>query len=327
MKKILLIGGEGYIGRVISKYFLKKNYKVISIDNYLYGKENYPNIIVNNNYCFVNAEITNQSVLKRYIDDAENVILLGGLVGDPITKIYPQLSHEVNDLGIRKIIDMCMQVKKIRFIFISTCSNYGLIPENIKADENYKLEPLSLYAKSKVSAEKHILSYKNKTLAIPTILRFATAFGLSDRMRFDLTINQFVRALQQKEDLIVFDENTWRPYCHVNDFARAIETVINSDENITNFEIFNCGSDENNFTKKMIVDAIKNHIKQGKVIYKQNDSDPRNYRVDFSKIRSQLLFEAKYSVEDGIIEIFTALEKNYFNFNSTCKFGNYDIPR
>tara|TARA_B110000858_G_C17751399_1_gene449865 strand:+ start:397 stop:1386 length:990 start_codon:yes stop_codon:yes gene_type:complete len=326
MKKILLIGGEGYIGRVITSYFLKLGYKVTSIDNYIYGINNYAKEISHTNYTFINTGMSNIQIIKKYIIEADNIVLLGGLVGDPITKKYPELSNEINNTSVKNIIDICMQVEKIKFIFISTCSNYGLIPEDIKADEDYRLEPLSLYAKSKVSAENHIMSYKNKTLAIPTILRFATAFGLSERMRFDLTVNQFVKELKQNEELIVFDENTWRPYCHVVDFARAIEAVINSDINIINFEIFNCGSDKNNYTKKMIVDEVHRHINKGKVIYRKNDGDPRNYRVNFQKIKSQLFFETKYSIGDGIVEISDALDGNIFDFDSDCEFGNYKIP-
>ncbi len=327
MKDLLLIGGEGYIGRAISAYFLNLDYKITSIDNHIHGSENYPKQIDHSNYKFVRADMNNLYLIKDFIHESTNIVLLGGLVGDPITKKYPNLSHEINDLAVKNIIDLCMQLKQKRFIFVSTCSNYGLIPEDVTADENYKLDPLSLYAKAKVNAEKYIMSYKNKTAITPTILRFANAFGLSDRMRFDLTINQFVRSLQQNQELMVFDENTWRPYCHVTDFARAISSVISAKKELINFEIFNCGSDNNNYTKKMIIDEIFNFIKRGSISYKENDSDPRNYRVNFSKIKKQLKFEAKYSVEHGIKEIFTALENKNFNFESDCKYGNYIINK
>ena len=325
MNNILLVGGEGYIGRVISNHFLDLNYKVYSIDNYIYGIDNYPPKIKNDNFTFINADMANKDAIEEYIINSKNVILLAGLVGDPITKKYPYLSNQVNDKGIKNIIDICMLNKDIKLIFTSTCSNYGLIPENVRADENYKLDPLSLYAKSKVRAEKYILSFKGKTESIPTILRFATAFGLSDRMRFDLTINQFVRALEENKELVVFDEHTWRPYCHVKDFARAIEAIVSSEKSVCNFEVFNCGSDRNNFTKKMIIDEICKYTKTGKVVYKQNDSDPRNYKVNFDKINSQIGFDAKYDVDFGIREIKQAMKDNLFDFNSKCEYGNYEI--
>jgi nucleoside-diphosphate-sugar epimerase len=112
-----------------------------------------------------------------------------------------------------------------------------LIKEDELADENFELNPLSLYAKAKVGAELHLMSKKGKVQYTGTVLRFATAFGLSPRMRFDLSVSEFVRDLYFGEELLVFDEHTWRPYCHVRDFARLIDLVINADSENVNFEI------------------------------------------------------------------------------------------
>jgi nucleoside-diphosphate-sugar epimerase len=325
MNKILLLGGEGYIGNVVSKYFLDLGFEVTSIDNYIYGSHNYPKTLKHHNFNFIKGDIADEEILNKYIASAENIVLLAGLVGDPITKKYPEISNQINNVSINKVIDRCMKNQNCKFIFVSTCSNYGLIPEDITADEDYKLEPLSLYAKSKVNAEKYIMSYKGKTSTVATILRFATAFGVSDRMRFDLTVNQFVKSLYGNETLTVFDEHTWRPYCHVIDFARAIESVFLAEENICNFEIFNCGSDENNYTKKMILNEISKNIKSGKIVYMKNDTDPRNYRVNFQKIKSKLSFHAKYSVNFGINELINMLKDDYFNFNTRNEYGNYTI--
>ena len=138
-------------------------------------------------------------------------------------------------------------------------------------------------------------------------------------MRFDLTVNQFVKELSVEKKIEVYDPDTWRPYCHVKDFARAIHKVLNAKKKDINFEVFNCGSDQNNYTKKMLVDEIKQLIPNGTIIYKENDLDPRNYRVDFSKINSVLDFKTEYSIKDGIEEI----NNNRFDFNSNNLFGNY----
>ncbi len=325
MNRILLLGGEGYIGNVVSKYFLDLGYEVTSIDNCIYGLHNYPKISPHHNFTFIKGNIADEQILEKYIERAENIVLLAGLVGDPITKKYPEISNQINNIAINKVIDRCMKNQNCKFIFASTCSNYGLIPENITADEDYKLEPLSLYAKSKVNAEKYIMSHKDRTSTVTTILRFATAFGVSERMRFDLTVNQFVKSLYENETLTVFDEHTWRPYCHVIDFARAIESVFSADKNLCNFEIFNCGSDENNFTKEMILSEISKYIKSGKIVYRKNDSDPRNYRVNFQKIKSKLSFHAEYSVNFGVTEIINKLKNDYFKFDTKNEYGNYTI--
>ena len=129
-------------------------------------------------------------------------------------------------------------------IFISTCSNYGIIEEGSLADEDFELKPLSLYAKSKVSAERFLLAQAGNVDYAATVLRFATAFGLAPRMRFDLTVNEFVKDLYEKGEILVYDADTWRPYCHVNDFARLVRVVLEAPSDAINFEVFNAGGEE-----------------------------------------------------------------------------------
>ena len=328
MKNILLIGGEGYVGNVLCQNLMQNNYSVISIDNLLYDNHQ---CVINkcyfNNYKFVFGDMCDDRLLKPLIDSSDIVILLAGLVGDPITKNFPKESHKINDEGVMKVIKICADSDIERFIFISTCSNYGLIKGNELADENHELNPLSLYAESKVKAEKYILSLKDKTDMNPTILRFATAFGLSPRMRFDLTISNFTRDLFLNNELIVYDANTWRPYCHVKDFARLIKTVIEAPLSKTSFEVFNVGGDSNNATKQMIVDKILNRVPNGRVVYQENGNDARNYRVSFEKIKSYFGFNPKYSIDDGINELIDSIQNHVFdNIEKSQNFyGNYSI--
>lgn len=196
MKNVLLIGGSGYVGTVVTSHFLKLGYKVRVIDQFVYQNQNsIQSFLGDENYEFFKGDFADYSILESASNGIDNVVILGGLVGDPITKKYPELSNEINELGIVKCIDFfdTKQIKKL--IFISTCSNYGLIGENQLADEQYELNPLSLYAKAKVQAELHLISKKGKVNYTGTILRFATAFGLSPRMRFDLSLSEFVRDL------------------------------------------------------------------------------------------------------------------------------------
>ncbi len=143
-------------------------------------------------------------------------------------------------------------------------------------------------------------------------------------MRFDLTINQFTKSIFEDDELEVFDSNTWRPYCHVKDFARALEKVLNANRKTTNFQVFNVGNDKNNFTKKQIVEQIFRFIPGNKVVFTNKKRDPRNYKVDFSKIYKTLNFKIEYSVNDGIeemIDFFKENKKILNTFNHT-KFGN-----
>ena len=258
---------------------------------------------------------------------ADAIVILAGLVGDPITKKYPVQSNQTNLLGMSNLIEHLSKGanKSKKVIFISTCSNYGLMPEDKLADEKSELSPLSLYAKAKVEMEKLVI---DKTLAGTihgTVLRFATAFGLSHRMRFDLTVNQFTREIALGNDLLVFDADTWRPYCHVNDFARLVDMVIQSDSSVTKGQIFNAGGDSNNYTKRGLIELLSNKLNVENVTYKNNGVDPRNYRVSFNKIKSALNFEPKYSVEDGIDEILNAIQRGFYrtDIDDNNMYGNY----
>ena len=328
MRKILLIGGEGYIGNVVSEHLLSSGYEVVSYDFLLYKNNNCVlNHVNHSNYSFVYGDINDSNKLKNVMRKVDAVVLLAGLVGDPITKKYPVESAAINDDGVRNVIDICAELHVENFIFISTCSNYGLIQNNEKADENYPLNPLSLYAKSKVGAEKHILGLKGKTRMNPTILRFATAFGISPRMRFDLTVSEFTRELAIGNELLVFDADTWRPYCHVRDFARLIHLVLEADNNKVSFEVFNAGGEVNNATKQMIVDKILTQVPGGKVSYQAHGSDPRNYRVNFYKVSEVLGFEPKYTIDDGITELKSMIDNHIFDLVESNRdfHGNYTI--
>jgi len=323
-KNILLAGGAGYIGTVLTDFFLENNFKVICVDSLIYSqKECIKGFLNNKNYEFIESNIANinQDILKK----VKNVIILSGLVGDPITKKYPEDSEKNNFHEIKFFINSCNKKNLDKLIFISTCSNYGIVPEGVLADENYELRPLSSYAKHKVEIEKYIMSLDGKIDYSPTILRFATAFGLSSRMRFDLTVNQFTKELFDKNKLEIYDQETWRPYCHVKDFARLIDIVIKNPKEKTHFQIYNAGSDENNFTKKKIVEEIINVIPDSKFVFSKNDVDKRNYKVNFNKVKKELNFSTKYSVQYGIKEIVQAIKDGLFKNIEIENFGNYNI--
>ena len=307
---------------------MKKGYGIRSLDLFLYNNnECVLNYLGDPNYEFMYGDIVDPGFIGKVLDGVECVIVLSGLVGDPITKKYLEESALINDQGVKNVIDLCAKKNIEKLIFISTCSNYGLIESDDLADEEYMLNPLSLYAKSKVNAERHILSLKGKTGMNPTILRFATAFGLSPRMRFDLTVSEFTRDLAMGKELLVYDAHTWRPYCHVQDFARLIQMVIEAPTEKVSFEVLNAGGDINNATKQMIVDAILEKIPDGKVHYQDHGSDPRNYRVSFEKVKSVLGFEAEYTIQDGIDELIEAINNHVFDNVDENKnfFGNYEI--
>ena len=328
MKHILLIGGAGYIGTVMAKDLLNLNYKVRVLDLLIFNnKKAILPLLKLKNFSFVHGDFRNYKKLNESLKDITDVVILGGLVGDPITKKYPKLSYKINNQGMKKCIEYLNNKKLNKVIFISTCSNYGLLNEKYLATENSRLKPLSLYAKSKVDVEKFILKRKGKVDYIPVILRFATAFGLSPRMRFDLTISQFTYELAVKKNLLVYDADTWRPYCHVKDFSRLVVKVLQAEKKLVNFQVFNAGGDINNHTKKKIVRLILKYLPNSTVNFKKEGHDPRNYKVSFQKVKSILKFKPRYTVPHGINELLKSIKKNHFsekNFNNK-QFGNFVI--
>lgn len=328
MRKVLIIGGAGYVGTVLTDHLLNENYQVRSLDQFLY----------HNNHCVLSylgrvgyesfyGDFCDSNTVMNSLEGVTDVVLLAGLVGDPITKKFPEASKRTNEEGIQRLIESLNGCGIDRFVFVSTCSNYGLIENDQLANEEFELKPLSSYANAKVAAEKKLLSMRGKTDFSPTVLRFATAFGISPRMRFDLTVSEFTRDLALGKELLVFDAHTWRPYCHVRDFARLIQIVLEAPKQRVANEVFNAGGDVNNYTKQMIVDAILEYLPNSRVNYQQHGGDPRNYRVDFCKVREQLYFLPQYTVNDGIAELLDAMNNRVFEHSEKNPnvYGNYEI--
>jgi nucleoside-diphosphate-sugar epimerase len=277
---------------------------------------------------FVFGDMGDGTSLDHALDGVADVVILAGLVGDPITKTFPRQSEAINEEALRRCIDRLNGRGLNKVVFISTCSNYGIIADNEVAHEGFALKPLSLYAKAKVAAETYLLSLKGRVDYHPTVLRFATAFGLAPRMRFDLTVNEFARELFLGRELVVYDADTWRPYCHVLDFARLIHGVLDAPADLASFEVFNGGGDANNLTKRQIVEMVLEHVPQGRVVYRDNSADRRNYRVDFRKVRERLRFEPQFDVAYGIAEIVAALRSHLLDDVDARPsfYGNYELP-
>lgn len=328
MKKIVILGGSGYVGSVITKFFLDNKINVINLDNLIYGQNNNFSFSKNKNYKFIKYDLRNKKFNSEILKYADAVVILASLVGDPISNKYKNETKKINIIATKKFIEKSIKYNVKKIFFVSTCSNYGLIKNNMPAKENHKLNPLSPYAKSKVEIEKFLIKKNREKIESKIfILRFATAFGFSERMRFDLTVNEFIKTIMQNKKLIIYDENTWRPYCHVKDFARLILFLIKKPSEKIKNEIFNVGNDKNNFTKKSISKLVLKKLKKGKIIFVKGGNDPRNYKVNFSKIEKKLGFKTKYSINYGINEILRYLKKNKFNsknFNF-MKYGNYRI--
>lgn len=325
--RVCVVGGAGYVGSVLVRALLARGYGVTVLDNFLYDHGfSVEGVYDEPDYRLVRGDLRDADVISRAFDGADNVVLLASLVGDPISKKYPDLTRSVNLEGSQALYGALDAHGIERFVFTSTCSNYGLREDDTLADEGSELNPLSLYAETKVGFERHVLSRLHEQQVCPTLLRIATAFGMSPRMRFDLTVNEFGRAMAMKTPLDVYDKDTWRPYAHVRDISAAIIKVLEADPKSVAGEVFNVGSDANNYTKAMIVDEIHRHI-DAPVTFVEKGFDARNYRVSFAKIRTQLGFEAQHSVAAFVPELIHAVRDGLYGRVEQVQdyYGNYKV--
>jgi nucleoside-diphosphate-sugar epimerase len=210
-----------------------------------------------------------------------------------------------------------------RFVFASTCSNYGKMddPQSF-VTETSKLAPVSLYAETKVEFENFLLAQNKTNSTKPTCLRFSTVYGLSPRVRFDLTVNEFTKEVALGRELVIFGEQFWRPYCHVRDLARSVQLVMESGEDKVGFNVFNVGDTSENYQKQMIVDEILKVIPNGKVKYVEKNEDPRDYRVNFDKIKNELGFSITIDVPEGIKSLNKAIKEGFVSNPDEPKYKN-----
>ncbi|MGH7799583.1 MAG: NAD-dependent epimerase/dehydratase family protein [Thermodesulfobacteriota bacterium] len=321
MKKILVTGGAGYIGSVVVRELLKEGHKVRVIDNLIYGGLSLLGFWNEKKFEFIFGDITNKNDCDRALEGVAIVIHLAAIVGDKACFLNQDLAKKVNLESTCILADLAKKKSVRRFIFVSTCSNYGISDPSKYVTEEDLLKPVSLYAETKVQAERYILDQKD-VIFCPTVLRLATVYGVSPRMRFDLLINEFVRDALKKHKLVVYGKQFWRPYIHVKDVAGAIKEIIRSPESITKGEIYNVGDTSQNFQKKMIAEMIKNRLPRTNLEYIKKEEDPRSYKVSFEKIKNGLGFKTTKTVKDGINEIIQVLSQNVINDFNTKKYTN-----
>jgi len=322
MRKVLVTGGAGYIGSVLVRLLLNKGYKVRVLDNLKFGGDSLVELLNNENFEFVKGDIRNKKDVELAIKDIDVVAHLAAIVGDPACAKEPKLAKETNLEGSKLVYNIANENKVKKFIFASTCSNYGKMKDSSDyVDETSELRPVSLYAETKVEFENFLLSRDKNNFTKPTCLRFSTVYGLSPRIRFDLTVNEFTKELVLGRELIVFGEQFWRPYCHVVDLARSVISVIESD-NRTDFNVYNVGDTSENYQKKMIIEEILKQLPNSKIKYVKKDEDPRDYRVSFEKIKKELNFKITKRVPDGIRQIIQAIRLGLISNPDDPKYKN-----
>lgn len=323
MKKILVTGGAGYIGSVLVRQLLEKGYQVRVLDILKFGGESLLELFNNPNFEFQKGDVRNKEDIANALEGVYAVANLAAIVGDPACAKEPELARETNYEASKSLYKMANEKGVKKFIFASTCSNYGKMANpDLLINEQSELAPVSLYAETKVATEQFLLSQNNNNSCKPTCLRFSTVYGLSSRLRFDLTVNEFTRELAMGRELVIFGEQFWRPYCHVYDLASSVVLVIESAEEKVAFDVFNVGDTNENYTKKMLVEEMKKQMPDAKIKYVEKNEDPRDYRVSFEKIKRDLNFHISKTVPEGIAQIKKIIQDGFLNNPDDGKYKN-----
>ena len=319
--RVLVTGGAGYMGSVVARLLLGEGYQIRVLDSLLYGGQALLGLYHNENFDFVRGDIRSTDVVNSALDGIDAVVHLAAIVGDPACARRPELARETNLDASLQLFELSQRQGVSRFVFASTCSNYGKMGDPAQyVTEESRLSPLSLYAETKVAVEEALLDAPVHNTPAVTILRFATVFGLSPRMRFDLTVNEFTMELLTKRKLVVYGEQFWRPYLHVRDAARAVAIVLNAPLEKVGGQVFNVGDTTQNYQKGQLVELICAHIGgEVGIEHVQKKEDPRDYRVSFEKTRQELGFHITCTVEDGIREITDAITQGVItDFDNPC---------
>jgi len=302
----LVTGGAGYIGNQIVEYLLERGHEVRVLDSFIFGDDALNPFRGDNSLEIRRGDIRHIEDLSYALKDVDAVIHMAGIVGDPACSINEQATQSVNVEATKSLIEVCKLHEVNRLVFASTCSVYGA-SELMELNEGSYLNPLSLYAESKMDSEKIILHGTNDKFnankVTPTILRLGTIFGWSRRMRFDLVVNLLTAKAVLEGDIPVFGGEQYRPLVHVNDAARAFADVLEAPLEKVGHQIFNVGDDDLNYQIKEVGRIVEENVPGADMRFVEHKEDDRTYRVSFDKINHVLGWSSEFDIADGVQEI------------------------
>lgn len=300
-KKVLVTGGAGYIGSFVVNELIDKGYEVVVLDALLYGDKGLNTFIKRKNVTFIKGDVTDPLIVDKSLEGIDKVIALAAIVGDPACAVNEEMTWKINFESIKLLTDLSIKHKVSRLVFASSCSVYGSNEKLKFLTEESELHPVSLYAQTRISSEKYLLSKKELISAV--VLRLSTVFGLSPRMRFDLAINVMTAKALINGVIDVFGGNQWRPFVHVRDVAKAFIMAMEAEDKKVRGEIFNVGTTDSNYQIEDIAKIIIEELPGTRINNNSSVVDQRNYNVIFDKIHKKLNFKSQYSVRDGVREI------------------------
>lgn len=301
--KVLITGGGGYIGNVLVDELLRAGHRVVVLDRFYFGEsifEPHPSLEL------VRADL--RTLDPKVLAGVDVTMDLAALSNDPSADLEPRLTEEINRTGAVRLATLAREAGVRRHVFSSSCSVYGESATPKPLTEKDDLHPVSLYAQTKVRAEREILALDGGDFCV-TALRNATVYGVSRRMRFDLVVNLMtLYAVRNKKIFVLGGGKQWRPLVHVRDVARAFMLVAEAPVERVRGQAFNVGSDEQNHTVAAIASIVAQVVPNTEIEHVPDDPDKRTYHVSFEKIRSVLGFLPTRTVEDGVREVLAALQ-------------------
>ncbi len=308
MKKILVIGGGGYLGSVLTRQLLERNYEVGIFQRFVGLIQGVESLTKNRNLSLYAGDVRQYDTLLEPMRAVDAVIHLTGLVGASACEADKEETLKINCTATKNVIRACKESDVRQLIFASSCSVYGASDEIVYEDS--QLNPVDYYAKSKLASEADTLVANNGKLST-TVLRMGTIFGLSPRMRFDLVINLLTAKACTDRRITVRGGGQWRPFVHVRDAGMAYIKVLEAPLSKVSGQIFNVGSNQLNITIGEAGERIGRLVPEAEVVVEPSD-DSRNYRVDFSKIERALGFKAEVGLEQGVNEIVSEFKQGRF---------------
>jgi nucleoside-diphosphate-sugar epimerase len=327
-RHVLITGGAGYIGSLLTSELLRANYRVTVLDTLLFGGESLIPFLHHPNFHFVKADVTDPRAIKDSLNEnwqkPDAIVHLAAIVGFPACQaVGKQVAWRYNVEATEKVFEQATELGVERFVFASTYSNYGLSPEGKPVTEESPLNPQSLYAETKIAAEEFLLSQKDGSCT-PLLFRFATLYGMSPRTRFDLIVNQFVLEAFTKRSLIIYQRGYSRSFVHIQDVVRGVIMGLEAERSKVSGEIFNLGTENGNYSKDDIVGLVLKRMPETVVEYKDLTfgGDMRDITVSFAKIKKVLNFETALDVDDGIRDLLFALKAGIIKNPTDEKYRN-----